>query len=168
MGFSKCKELCKSFDDCKFVTYIEKPSSDKQTCRMYRSCDIIRETKNRGTTYSKEEKCPGINIFTSKLRYINFNLFEMSIFDLKLYIHIFLAFDPPYLCDRGQGEHGKAIKEAKICNWTECEKECNNEESCYAFDFKADCKKDTCRLYPKNSPTTANIRTYCKRNGNKG
>lgn len=89
----------------------------------------------------------------------------MSILNLKPYPYTFIAFNPTYVCNKGQGERGKAIKELEICNWTECEKECKKEVSCDGFDFKADCKKDTCRLFPKNSPTTSNIRTYCKRNG---
>lgn len=62
MDSTKCMEECNKDNDCKFVTYNEKPSSSKQTCRMYRSCYNIRTANNDGTTYSKDQNCPGIHI----------------------------------------------------------------------------------------------------------
>ena len=60
MNSYKCMEECNKDNECKFVTYNEKPSSSKQTCRMYRSCYNIRVANNDGTTYSKDQICPGI------------------------------------------------------------------------------------------------------------
>ena len=82
-----------------------------------------------------------------------------------------LASNAPYLCDRGQGESNKAIKSIEACHMVACENECTKDSRCKGFDYTSNvCTKDTCRLYPTNTPriTTpdtdqggAGQRSYC-------
>ena len=71
MNPTKCMEECNKLNECKFVTYNEKPSSSKQICRIYQSCYSIRVANNLGTTYSKDQNCPGIHV-------LNFSFIEKS------------------------------------------------------------------------------------------
>ena len=59
MDANKCNDECNKVNECKFFT-INIKKGGVNACRMYQSCDIIAESKNEGTTYSKDGKCPGI------------------------------------------------------------------------------------------------------------
>ena len=63
---NKCNEECNKVDECKFFTINIKKGA-KSACRMYRSCGIITESQNEGTTYSKDGKCPGTTFVTSTI-----------------------------------------------------------------------------------------------------
>ena len=64
MDVNKCNEECNKVNECKFFT-INIKSGGANACRMYTSCGIITESKNEGTTYSKDGKCPGIDYVPS-------------------------------------------------------------------------------------------------------
>ena len=105
------------------------------------------------------------------MRWLNLN--DLHRISLKITFHT-LASNPPYLCDRGQGEAGKAIKSIQACHMVACENECTKDSRCKGFDYTSKvCTKDTCQLYPTNTPriTTpgyddqggADQRSYCSK-----
>ena len=60
MDFRKCKDICDQDENCKFTFFLE--FEDSNACRTYRSCESFQTTVFAGSIFSKEKKCPGIDI----------------------------------------------------------------------------------------------------------
>ena len=49
-----CERLCKEDSNCNFIFYIP-----GKHCLKHKSCDDTRQSSNVGSTYSKNDFCPG-------------------------------------------------------------------------------------------------------------